>query len=269
MPDYNNTPLPECEGFTPLQMHKIIYYPFDEDCPIAMNRLNNEILSDGSPIYKIILEFLFALRVKKIKLTQNGNLPLKFIKDIYSKRYLPDSWIDKGFVKIRTETDWIIIHNTKLVLKLAGLVSKRYNYLLLTKKCESLLANKNYSEIFYMFLKTFTLEFNWAHNDGYIDENLGQLGFLYSLYLLNKYGEEERNLKFYTNLYFLAFPAFMEYEDEYNSMKESAFHTRFINRFSIWFGFAEEEIINGEYYYEREITIKRTKFLEQLLVISA
>ena len=34
MLDYNDTPLPDCEGFTPLQMHKIIYYPFDEDCPI-------------------------------------------------------------------------------------------------------------------------------------------------------------------------------------------------------------------------------------------
>ncbi len=266
MPDYNNTPLPECEGFTPMQMHKIIYYPFDENCPIKINKLNNEVLTSESPILKIILELLFIIKAKKIKLTQNGNLPLKVIKEIYSQKYLPERWIENGIVKIRTETDWLVIHNIKLVLKLAGLVRMQYHYLLLTKKCESLLTNEKYSELFYEFLKTFTLEFNWAYNDSYNDEILGQLGFLYSLYLLNKYGKDERDLKYYTNLYFSAFPSFVEYDNNH-SMKESAFHTRFIERFSIWIGFAEDEIIEGKKYYECKILIKSKKLLEQFLQV--
>jgi hypothetical protein len=265
MLDYNNTPLPECEGFTPLQMHKIIYYPFDEDCPIKINRLNKEILISEIPILKIVLELLLILKTKKIKLTQKGNLPLKVIKDIYAKNHLPEKWIESGIVKVRTETDWIVIHNIKIVLTLAGFLRKQYGYLLLTKKCESLLMGEEYSEIFYEFLRVFTLQFNWAYNDRYDDEELGQLGFLYSLYLINKYGKEENDVKYYTDLYFLAFPSFVEYDNENRSMKESAFHTRFISRFAVWFGFAEEEIIKGKKFLELEIKIKRTKLLEQLL----
>ncbi len=267
MLDYNNTPLLDCEGFTPLQMHKIIYYPFDDDCPIRINKLSKEVLLNESPIMKIIVELLLILKSNKIKLTQKGNLPPKIIKDIYAKYYLPDKAIENGIVKIRTEIDWIVIHNAKLVLTMAGLIRKKYNYLYLTKKCESLLKDDSLNNIFYEFLKTFALEFNWAYNDRHDDEKLGQIGFLYSLYLLNKYGKEKRDLNFYTNLYFLAFPSFVENDDENYSMKEFAYHTRFIDRFALWFGFAEEEITVGKNYLERDIKLKKTKLLEQLLQV--
>ena len=225
------------------------------------------MLLNESPMMKIIVELLLTLKSNKIKLTQKGNLPPNIIKNIYTKYYLPDKAIENGIVKLRTEIDWIVIHNAKLVLTMAGLIRKKYNYLYLTKKCDSFLDKESYSEIFYEFLKTFVLEFNWAYNDRYDDEKLGQIGFLYSLYLLNKYGKEKKDLSFYTKLYFLAFPSFVEYEDENHSMKEFAYHTRFIDRFSLWFGFAEEEITVGKNYLERDIKFKRTKLLEQLLQV--
>jgi hypothetical protein len=265
MLDYNNTPLPECEGFTPLQMHKIIYSPFDEDCPVKIKKLNKEKLTEWSPVFKIIIELLLTLKTKKIKLTRKGNLPLKIINDIYAKNYLPDELIESGIIKVRSETDWIVLHNSKLVLLLSGLARKQYNFLLLTKKCESLLKEEKYSEIFYEFLQAFTLKFNWAYNDAYDNEELGQLGFLYSLYLLRKYGNEKKDIKYYTDLYFSAFPSFTESENGSRSMNESAFHTRFITRFALWFGFAEEDMKIGKSFWEFEIKIKRTEFLEQLL----
>lgn len=178
---------------------------------------------------------------------------------------MPERWIGSGIVKVRTETDWNIMHNIKIVLTLAGFVRKQYNYLLLTKKFELLLNKEDYSDIFYQFLRAFTLKFNWAYNDLFDDEDLGQLGFLYGLYLINKYGKEINDLKYYTDLYFSAFPSFVEYDIDDQSMKESAFHTRLISRFALWFGFAEEEIIKGQGFLELEIKIKRTRLLEQLL----
>lgn len=267
MLDYNNTPLPDCEGFTPFQLHKIVYYPFDEDSPIKINKLSKETLLNKCPIMKVITELLLLLKSDKIKLTQKGNLPPTIIKNIYAKRYLPDRWIDNGITKLRTETDWIAIHNTVIVLKMAGLIGKKYNYLFLTKKCESLLNNDDYPEIFYEFLKTFTSKFNWAYNDRYEDENLGRIGFLYSLDLLSKYGKEKKDIEYYTDLYFSTFPAFIEYNDDKRSILESVYRTRFIERFALWFGFAEEEISEGKTFFEREIKIKSTELLEQLLQV--
>ncbi|MFA6978163.1 MAG: hypothetical protein WC209_02480 [Ignavibacteriaceae bacterium] len=264
MLDYNNTPLEDCDGFTPLQMHEIIYFPFDKECVIKLNNANSEQLINESPILKIIIEFLIVIRYNKIKLTQNGNLPLRFINDIYNKKYLLDEDIENGFVKIRTETDWIPLHNVKLVLTLAGFIRKKYNYLLITKKCESLLKNGDYTEIFYEFLKTFALKFNWAYNDRYTNEAIGQIGFLYSLHTINKYGNNKTDLKYFSNLYFKAFPTFIELNIE-GWKKEAAYHTRFIERFALWFGFVEEEIAEGKNYLERDIKIKRTNLLKHLL----
>ena len=265
--DYNNTPREELEGFTPEEMHRMIYYPFDAGCPIELIKLKKEVLLEGSPILKIILDLLLIIKAKKIKLTPNGNLPLRVIKEIYAKKYLPSKWIEKGIVSIRTETDWIVIHNVKLVLILAGLLRKQYNFLMITKKSASLLEKENYQGLFYEFLEAFTLKFNWAYNDAFYEEWLGQLGFLYSLFCVNKYGGEKRDLQFYTDLYFKAFPSFVEYEDENSTEKKSVYYVRFVARFAVWFGLVEAELTPNPTTYRDDVKIKRTNLLEQLLSV--
>ena len=263
--DYNNTPQAELEGFTPMDMHLMLYYPFDPRCPIKLNKLKKETLLEASPILKIIRELLLMVKAKKIKLTPKGNLPQKVMTEIYAKRYLPDRWIDSGIVHIRTETDWIVIHNVKLVLILAGLLRKQYNFLMLTKKGAALMDKEDYQRVFYEFLEAYALKFNWSYNDAFYDENVGQLGFLYSLFLINKYGGEKRDLEFYTDLYFKAFPAFVEYGDEYRGDMRFAYHTRFIERFALRFGLVEEELTPNHTTFIDDSKIKRTNLLEQLL----
>jgi len=137
----------------------------------------------------------------------------------------------------------------------------------LTKKCETLLKDDNYWEIFYQLLKTFTMNFNWSYNDGFDNAEVGQIGFLYSLYIINKYGTEERELKYYTDLYSLAFPIFIETIEGETPNLSLAFHTRFIERFALWFGFVEGDEVKGNNYFQKEINLKRTKLLEQLFQV--
>jgi len=262
--DYNNIPLSECDGFTPLQMRSIVHYPFEKDCPIKLNKSIYKELFNESPILKIVFDLLSIINSKEIKLTPNGNLPVKVIEGIYSKNYLLDKMIENGIVKIHTETDWTILHNVKLILILAGFIKKKYNHLSLTKKGELLLMGEKYPVIFYEFLKTFTLKFNWAYNDRFIDESVGQLGFLYVMHLINKYGDKEREINYFTDLYFMAFPSFKDIGID-DSMNDLAFYVRFIERFALWFGFIKEREIKGKNYFEREIKIKRTKLLNYLL----
>lgn len=269
MLDYNNTPLSDCDGFTPLQMHKIIYSPFENDCPIKVNRIKDNQLLHESPILNIAIELLSKLREADLKLTPKGNLPRPFMKDIYNKGFWVDDLIEKGIIKIHAEYDWLILHNIKIVLQQAGLIRKKNNFLSLTKKCETLLKDDNYWEIFYQLLKAFSCNFNWGYNDGFEDKNVGQIGFLYLLHIINKYGAKERDLLYYSDLYFLAFLAFLENNRSDSSRLSLVFHTRFIERFALWFGFVEGEKVKGNNYFDWKINIKRTKLLEQLFKVKS
>jgi hypothetical protein len=271
MDNFNHIPIPDFDGFSPVEMHKIIYSPFDDDCPIKINILNSGTLINQSPILKIIIGFISNIGEAGLKLTPKGNLPIKVMKDIYNLNVLPDEYIENDITHIRTETDWPVLHIVRIVLTMAGLIRVQKNKLLLTKKCENLRKGNNYSELFYTFMKTFTLEFSWAYNDRYANQDIGQIAFLYSLYLINKYGDEFRDLDYFTNRYFAAFPSMLsnpETELDKYSMRASSYNIRFIERFALWFGFVEE-VVEGIKYSERRINIRRTKLLQELLQVKS
>lgn len=271
MLDLNKTPVNDFDGFSHMQMELIIYSPFENECPIKINLLEKELLLKESPILKIIVELLSLIGEKGIKLTANGNLPLKVIKDIYSKNYFKDEFIENDITKISSEIDWTILHNVKLVLTLAGITKKQHSRLSLTKKGKLLLQKEDYSEIFILFLKAYTLKFLWAYNDRFPNQVIGQFAFLYSLYQLNKHGDVERDLAFYVDCYAKAFPKLMIKEEKTSlryTFSESTYHIRFISRFAQWFGFCEEKIKKGNNYTELEIKIKKTRLLDMLLSVS-
>ncbi len=269
MDNINNISVPDFDEFSLFEMHKIIYSPFDDDCPIKINILSLETILSQCPIFNILIGFLSRIGEENIKLTTKGNLPIKVIKDIYNLNLLPDKYIENGISKIRTETDWTVLHNVRIVLTMAGLIRGQKSKLLLTRKCEKLLKDNNYSELFYEFIKTFTLQFSWAFNDRYANQDIGQIAFLYSLYLINKHGIEFKDIDYFTNLYFAAFPNLLakpETDLDKYSFRASSYYTRLIERFAVWFGFVEEEINEDKSYIGR---IKRTKLLQGLLQVKS
>jgi len=222
--DFNNIPQPDFEGFSPKQMYQIIHFPFEDSCPI---KINKEIPIEDSPIFKIALDLLLILKENKIKLTQKGNLPIK------------------------------------IVLQISGLTKKQRGVLSLTKRGHSLLKQEDYTGLFFEFLKAYSQEFNWGYSD-YIDsENVGQLAFLYSLFLLNKYGDEYRTVDFYTDLYLRAFPLFLTQFEEKNV--RYAYEGRFVNKFSEWFGFAETKMDNSSNPLVAKILIRKSNLLRALM----
>lgn len=265
---YNNNPMESFDGFSPFQMSYILYSPFDQVCPIQINSRIKENLLKDSPIFKLLLSLLARIQVNGIKLTATDNLPPQIVKEIYDLGYYPDVMIEKGITKLTTEKDWIILHTVKIVLIQAGILRKIHHRLLFTKKGEKYFDNERFHDMFYIFLNSFTMKFNWAYNDSYENEQLGQLGFLYLLYLLNKYGGPYRNLKYYSDLYFNAFPVFKSLinnsEDDYDFTK-NALYTRFIGRFCKWFGFVQIQNSFDELYINQNTRIKKTVLLSNLI----
>jgi hypothetical protein len=79
---------------------------------------------------------------------------------------------------------------------------------LLTKNGERCLKAENRVELFKAIYLIFTKKFNWAYNDGFCDEPVGQYGYLFSIYLLKKFGEKENFVTFYSSKYLQVFQKF-------------------------------------------------------------
>jgi len=264
----NDQSIDDFSGFSPSQMHQIIYFPFGKDCPIKLSENLAQKDLKLCPVFNIALELITIIdESKAIKLTAIGNLPGKIVKHIYNQGLFPDKMIDKGLYKLRSETDWIILHNIHILLRLSGILRKNHNKITLTKRGECFLKDVNYTEMFILLLENYSMKFNWAYNDAFTNEDIGQIGFLYLLYVINNVNSKFKSTSYFADAYFRAFPILL------NNMKQEPFKTenpnfvlsvRFFDRFAKWFGFIEFEkddkllLINGNF------KIRKTSLLSKL-----
>ncbi len=262
----NTAPLDDFDGFSPDEMSIIIYSPFAGECSVRIrSQIDNQVL-DQSPIFQITRHLLTEINDNEgLKLTSTGNLSPGLVNEIYTRKYIIDPAIEAGITKLNQETKWNILHCTKIVLKLSKLIRTYKGKLLLTTQTKKCLMNGEYSKLFHIFLNTFTTQFNWAYNDAFEDEEIGQTGFLYLLHLLNKYGLEFRELSFYSDLYFKAFPVFKVREESLLGLRSDfVIAVRFFERFAEWFGFVE--IHREQNRLTEPVRVRRTKLLSNLLL---
>lgn len=260
----NTMPLEHFDGFSAEQMHMILYDPFAEESPIPIRSQIDVKLLDLCPIFQIAKHLMAEIDSSQgIKLTSTGNLPPKIVKEIYERKYLPDRTIDAGITKLSNETRWTLLHCTKVVMKLAKLVRVYKGKLLLTQQARQYVETGRYDQLFMALFEAFTTRFNWAYNDGFENEDLGQVGFLYLLYLLNKHGKKYREISFYADLYFEAFPVFKTQMRMMGMRNEFVLAMRFFERFAYWFGLVKAP--EGRVWFDENIKVKRTKLLIHLL----
>jgi hypothetical protein len=217
-------------------MYGLCYLDYSENI-ININPDNIEI--DQIPIIKLIRCFVENIGIKEgIKLTKIGNLSPQIVKDLYSKRILKDYAIENGITKLSKETDWDVLVLVHIVCELCGLIKKRNNILTLTKKALDIV---NSIDLFPLILITFCKKFKWSFFDGFKNEDIGQFGYNYSIYLLSKYGNEKRNVDFYAKKYFTAFPDLMTEEimGNYEYGSYYCYSVRTFEHFLEYFGFVE------------------------------
>jgi hypothetical protein len=238
----NNTPLDEFIGFTASEIHYLLYDTFGDKSPVQFCDNIDDKTLDQIPIFRVVEEYLKIIqREKYIKLTPHGALPKKVIVELYAKNFLLDEFIENGTYKLSKEQDVIAISSARLAVELARLVKKSNGKITLTKKATKLLEKNNRLEIFKQFFQAFTNKFNWGYNDGYPEQPIGQLGWAFSVILLDKFGDKPRSVEFYAQKYLFAFPNFIAFFDSNYSNAEKHFFScygiRSFNRFFVWFGF--------------------------------
>jgi hypothetical protein len=147
------------------------------------------------------LHLMNELSEKEMKLTTQGYIPPKMVAELYELG--SHSW-NTDWYKQKSEPKTEEVQVLRVVLKECGLIKTRIGKLSLTAKGKQLLVDHN------ELLRTMILFLFWDYNTGWLDlfedNEVGNLGRLYSLWLLHHYGEDWRNTGFYADEYSKAFP---------------------------------------------------------------
>lgn len=209
MQEQNSRGLKEFEWYSPLEMQVMLYHPFS---PISPVRLSFQAEEDYRriPLLNQARYLMESIRQSgEVKLTANGFLPTSLVNDLYQQEFMKDYFVDKYKTnKTLKEGDSFSVHMTRILLDVAGLTKKRKGHLSLTKKGQD--HYNDPSRLLFCLMYAISHSFDWAYFDGYGQNNIGQLGWAFSIVLLAQYGREERSDTFYAEKHFNAFPAMIQ-----------------------------------------------------------
>lgn len=238
MHEQNNQGISDFEGYSPYEMTQIIYFTFEPESPVKLQKLTDSEYQK-IPILNQV-KYLAGLidKAGEIKLTKKGFLPTKIVSELYQQGFMKDGLIEKGYSKLYKETDSITINLIRILLELSGITKKQKDKLCLTKSGEKIISGNE--SLLKTIIETFTTKFNWAYYDEYGENQIGQLGWGFSLILLSKYGNEKRLDSFYAEKYFKAYPGLLDsIEPTYGTLQSysaGCYSIRTFDRFLDYFG---------------------------------
>ncbi len=262
----NRTPLVEFSGLSPEQMHRFLDFPFSS--PGIASFAEELDCQPESPVMKLFSLLANAIGSDGLKATAKGNLPRQFCQEAaktYWEMY-PDKALSGG---ISTEQDFFDLHTVRIVAGMAGLIRKYKDRFILTKKCRLAIEN-GMGGVYLELFRTYTQKFNWAYRDRYQDLAIVQRSFLYTLYLLHKYGGEFRPPEFYMEKFIQAFPmALAEALDRPYATSEKTvgrcYAFRSLEGFAEFFGLVEVKVLSKE-FLARKYEIKKSPLLDALVI---
>jgi hypothetical protein len=205
----NQRAVDEFHGLSPEQMHQMLNFPFTSPELVHFPEVLD--ITPEAPILTLFSLLVEAIGEQGLKPTAKGNLPQKFCREaalIY--------WGEKTFQErtryggINKEDDLPDLHTTRLVAELSGLVRKYKGRFILSRDCRKLLASGGLAAIYPKLFRTYVEQFNWAYQDGYPEFRFIQTAFLFTLYLLMRYGDAWRPHEFYEESFLRAFPAVLD-----------------------------------------------------------
>lgn len=268
----SNYQIGDFEGFTPEEMHGLLYSPFDPDrSPLILNTgIACESICQVK-FYHHILQYLHALRGQEpLKLTQKGNLPRKFCRELFDLKIYEDDIIAKHFQKnpLMKEDDFPYINLINIITHLSKFTKKQHGKISLAKKCHKFMTSGTAPALYCELFKTYITKFNWGYFDHYPESWIIQGGFGFSMLLVQKYGDRARPIEFYCDKYLKAFPGLMrDFPDKsYSSgMKQfqNCYELRVFERFLQRFGFIDIE--KKDAFHSMTQTIIKKNLIDQVV----
>lgn len=257
------------DGLSADQMTGFLYRAFDPGSPVVFK--TETTIPVEIPFLKLFMSLIKGLGDGPLKETVTGNLPRKLVRAVAQEYLEGASPSERRFMtNIRGENDFRSLHVVRLNAGMGGFTKKKYQRFSLTKRGESVLANGVSGEVFLRLMEIYIRKYNWAYWDGFPELQIVQMSAFYTLYLLQKYGDEDRPQSFYADKFMAAFPmAVNEFEEPIYTTREKevfyCFTWRAMNRFAHFFGFMEyvgEETTRSA--MEKRF-VRKTPFLDDLI----
>lgn len=241
-------PVDDFHGLSPEQMHRFIHYPFKSPGLVTFpEEIEGEVR--GVPLLTLVSRLVEGIGEEGLKATLKGNLPRNFCREVAMKVLGEAEYTRRTEIaKINKETDYMEFHVTRLVAEKAGLVKVEGKKFVLTEACRTILAGSGVVGLYPRLLKAYCRDFNWAYWGGGPDIPIIQHGFLFTLYLLHRFGKEWQSLSFYEDSFLRAFSPVLEglEGNAYHSAEEIAkqcYSTRVLISFASFLGLAAMDLV--------------------------
>ena len=265
----NHAPLSEFHGLSSAQMQQVLDRPFDAPELVRFN----EVLpvEPDAPVVRLFKLLAEGIGEQGVKPTAKGNLPRALCREVVHAYLGEEGYAEEiRYGGINKEEDFFELHRLRLVAELAGLLHTYRGKFILSRECKTLLAGPGMVAIYPRLLRTFVSKYNWAYADRQEELPFIQRSFLFTLYLLWRYGDEQRPVRFYEEAYIDAFPALLN-EVSTNSYFEPeekvtrCYSLRTLSRFAEWFGLVEVEKSADPLVMFSDLSLCRSRMLEQVL----
>ena len=263
----NRAPVDDFHGLSPEQMHRVLTEPFDS--PDLVTIAKEVPVSATAPMLTMFGVMADTMRDRGLKPTATGALPLKVVNrilefpDVTSILDLPQQFVP------RSERDVPLLHATRLVAQLADCIRTYAGKLILGRDCRRILKRPGLGGIYPLLFHALTMRFNWNYLSWWEEHPLIQGSFLYTLYLLDRYGSVWRPSSFYEDGFLRAFsraletfpaPAFERPEIHIRR----AYRDMALRNFAQLAGLAELEY-TGDDPFQREFRLRKCPLLNQAL----
>lgn len=265
----NQAPVDGFHGLSPEQMHRFLHFPFDSPHLVTFSPALENI--PQVPVLTLFNLLADAIGDEGLKATATGNLPRSFCRES-AKVYLGEEeyqrWSRYG--ELRSEPEFREMHIVRLVAGLAGLIRKYKGKFILSKECRKLRSEPGQPGIYPRLFQAYAREFNWAYDDRFEEIPFIQQSFLFSLYLLSRYGGEWQSNAFYEDNFLRAFPSLLPQVQpvaSYYSPEQVvrlSYSARCLERFARFFGLVEIERCGNDRYSE-EFKVKKLPLLDQVV----
>lgn len=256
-------------GLSPDQMWGMLYNPFDSPDLITFPSFPSGV--EDAPIVKLFQLLADAIGDQGLKPTATGNLPRKFLREA-GQAYMGEEGYQEyiRFGDIRSELDFFDMQVTRYVAEFAGLVRRYKGKFILSRECRKIMGGQGLSGIYPLLFRTLADKLNWGYHDCSPDINLIQQSFLFSLYLLDVFGDDWRSNEFYEDAFLRAFPmVMMEVPSlSYSTPDETlrrCYCRRFLKGFAQFLGLVEIEPKSKD-ILEREFNIRKLPLLSEAVV---
>jgi hypothetical protein len=263
----NQPPVDDFHGLSSEQMHRFLHFPYDTPHLVTIPSILDS--NQQAPILSLFKLLVDGIGDDGLKATATGNLPRNFCRESAQSYYGEEEYRRiSRFGELRTEPEIREMHVTRLVAGLAGLIRKYKGKFILSKECRKLLAEQGQPGIYPRLFRAFVRDYNWAYQDHLEEIPFIQQSFLFSLYLLSKYGGEWQTSTFYEDSFIRAFPNLLPQVQPIGSyyspekVVRLSYSTRCLERFARFFGLVEIEH-PGNDHYSVEFKVRKLPLLDQ------